>query len=158
MLTGIAKPDANGNNVDFDNAYWAHFAPPVQKLRGADPLNPATLILAKSLAEQGFLIDVPIMVWQWDPFKIMEDRVQYGYTWIPSAIQANVSEAPGVTQPGSTPYDPSTVPPGAIKVSLNFADYPPYEAPQVAAAAPVTASAPGPVPVPPPPGASRPGQ
>lgn len=133
----IATPNPNGNNTEFDNAYWAHQDPEVRKLRTLDLTSFAGLnhaaMLADSLAQRGFLIDVPIMVWQWDPFKVMEQRVAYGYTWVPAARQANTSVAPGVTQPGTAPYDPSTIPPGAIKVSLDFEDYAPFGSPTPAA-------------------------
>lgn len=128
----LATPNQNGNNPEFDNAYWAHQDPAVRKLRSIDlttftGLNAAAME-ADALALRGFLIDVPIMVWQWEPFKVMEQRVAYGYTWVPAARMPNVAVAPGVTQPGAASYDPSTIPPGAIKVSLDFDDYPPYDA------------------------------
>lgn len=129
----IATPNANGNNPEFDNAYWAHQDPEVRKLRTLDLTSFAGLnhaaMLADSLALRGFPIDVPIMVWQWDPFKIMEQRIAYGYTWVPAARMPNTAVAPGVSQPGATPYDPNTVPPGAIKVSLDFEDFPPFGSP-----------------------------
>ena len=129
----IAKPDANGANAEFDNAYWEHQDPEVRKLRTLDLTGFAgmheAVLLADSLAGRGFLVDVPIMVWQWDPFKIMERRIAYGYTWVPAARVPNVTVAPGVTQPGAVGYDPNTLPAGAIKVSLDFDDYPPFGTP-----------------------------
>jgi len=129
-MANIAKPDANGNNVEFDNAYWAHQSPAVQKLRTMDITGWAGMYFvtqaAAALSDQGLAIDVPIMVWRWDPFKIMSDRIAYGYTWVPAAKMPAPVVAPGVTQPGTTAYDPSSVPAGAIKVSLDFDDYPPY--------------------------------
>jgi len=56
----------------------------------------------------------------------MLSRQQYGYTWVPSALMAPVSMAPGVTIPGATEYNPSEPPKGAILVSTNPANYPPF--------------------------------
>jgi hypothetical protein len=74
------------------------------------------------LAEQGFLIDVPIMVWGWDPGKIMASRITYGYTSVPALSYPPVTIAPGVNQNGKTGSGNT----GQILVSLNYADYPPY--------------------------------
>lgn len=129
-MSRIATPNANGNNPEFDNAYWAHQDPEVRKLRTLDltsfgGMNNA-LRMADALAQRGFLIDIPIMVWQWDPFKIMSQRVAYGYTWVPAARMPNIQKAPGNDEPGRTPYDPTVIPAGAIKVSLDFDDYAPF--------------------------------
>jgi hypothetical protein len=56
-------------------------------------------------------------------------RANYGYTWVPSALQSNILVAPGVSQPGTVPYDPTHPPTGSIKVSTNLADYPPLNPP-----------------------------
>lgn len=71
---------------------------------------------ALKLAQQGFLIDVPIHVWNWEPVGTMLVRQHQGFTWVPSGLQA-----PGG---GSGP-----VPPGAIKVSIDAKDYPPFDPP-----------------------------
>lgn len=113
------------NNPAFDSAYWASQPPEVQALNGLS--DPSTR--AMDLATQGFIIDVPIMVWQWDPWKVMNLRQQYGYTWVPSALQPPIQEAPGLNAPGSTPYDPNHPPAGSIEVSTNIAAYPPYPVP-----------------------------
>ena len=126
-----ASPD---DNPAFDNAYWAAQPPEVQTLRGLS--NPASR--AMDLATQGFLIDVPIMVWNWDPWKVMRLRQQYGYTWVPSALQPPVQEAPGMNLPGLVPYDPYNPPAGSIRVSTNLADYPPYPVPVPAPVVAVT--------------------
>jgi hypothetical protein len=112
----------------FDQAYWASQPPEIQALAGiSDPNQRAAQ--AAELATSGFTIDVPIMVWAWDPYLVMTMRAQQGYTWVPSALQPPVSIAPGDTQPGVVPYNPSNPPPGSIKVSTNLADYPPYNPP-----------------------------
>jgi len=78
--------------------------------------------LAEQLANEGYAIDVPIMVWGWDPLSTMIARQTAGYTWVPSALQASIQEAPGVGGvTGATPYDPSSPPAGSIPVSTAFA-------------------------------------
>ncbi len=112
----------------FDAAYWASQPPEVQALQTiADPDQRATQ--AAALATNGFTIDVPIMVWGWDPYLMMTLRAQFGYTWVPSALQPPVTIAPGLAQPGVVAYDPLHPPPGSIKVSTNIADYPPFNPP-----------------------------
>jgi hypothetical protein len=109
----------------FDLAYWASQPPEVQALPAiADSGMRATT--AAQLATNGFTIDVPIMVWGWDPYQVMTMRAQFGYTWVPSALQPPVTIAPGISQPGVVSYDPSQPPAGSIKVSTNLQDYPPF--------------------------------
>lgn len=116
----------------FDQAYWASQPPEVQALETiTDETQRATQ--AAMLATNGFTIDVPIMVWGWDPYVVMSTRAQLGYTWVPSALQPPVTIAPGLAQPGVVPYDPSNPPPGSIKVSTNIADYPPFTSPSQSA-------------------------
>jgi hypothetical protein len=112
----------------FDAAYWASQPPEVQALISiADQEQRANQ--AATLASNGFTIDVPIMVWGWDPYLVMTMRAQFGYTWVPSALQPPVTIAPGAAQPGVVAYNPSDPPPGSITVSTNIADYPPFIAP-----------------------------
>jgi hypothetical protein len=112
----------------FDQAYWASAPPEVQALPGiADPYQRSAR--AAELATNGFTVDVPIMAWGWDPYLAMKMRSDYGYTWVPSALQPAVSIAPGLGQPGVIPYDPLHPPPGSIKVSTNIQDYPPFTPP-----------------------------
>jgi hypothetical protein len=112
----------------FDSAYQTSLAPQVAALASIPDLT-ARSNAAATLATQGFIVDVPINVWGWDPFLVMTYRMNYGYTWVPSALQPNISVAPGVSQPGTVPYDPAHPPAGSIKVSTNPADYPPYNPP-----------------------------
>ena len=66
----------------------------------------------------------------------MNYRVSFGFTWVPSALQPQVTIAPGVAPlAGLIAYDPSHPPAGSIKVSTNPADYPPYVTPVPAHAA-----------------------
>lgn len=112
----------------FDNAYWAAQPPDVQALQTISDLTQRSARGAV-LAAQGYTIDVPIMVWGWDPYLVMTMRANYGYTWVPSTLMPAVTIAPGVSAPGAVLYDPLHPPAGSIKVSTNIADYPPYNPP-----------------------------
>jgi hypothetical protein len=121
----------------FDQAYWASQPPAIQALQSITDQEQRATVAAR-LATRGFTIDVPIMVWGWDAFLMMTMRAQFGYTWVPSALQPPVTIAPGDEQPGVTAYDPLHPPAGSIEVSTNIQDYPPYfpaplPAPQVPA-------------------------
>ena len=102
-------------HTDFNQAYWASQPPEIRGLPGiADSQERASR--GAELASKGFVIDVPIMVWGWDPYKITAARQSYGYTWVPSAMQDNLVAAPGVSMNGVTPYDPKSAPAGSIAV------------------------------------------
>ncbi len=103
-----------------DEAYWAEQPPAVQALQNmpADQRGAA----AEALAGQGYSIDVPIMVWGWDPLTTMVMRQNYGYTWVPSGDQPNLPLPPGVSVPGLKNYDPANAPPGSILVTTAFAN------------------------------------
>jgi hypothetical protein len=99
----------------FDESYWSEQPPAVQQLETIqDPLQRSAL--AENLANEGYSVDVPIMVWGWDPAKVMQARAADGYTWVPSALQQPVSQAPGLGDPGLAPYDPNNPPSGSIMV------------------------------------------
>jgi hypothetical protein len=99
----------------FDNAYWAEQPAAVQQLRYIT--NPAEKTeVATQLAQQGYSIDVPIMVWGWDPQYTTELRQSEGYTWVPSALQQPIELAPGLQQGAQPAYNPATPPPGSISV------------------------------------------
>ena len=128
-LSPSASPGAStarasdGITQPYDNptdAYWAMQPHEVQALRDiSDDTQRAEA--ASELAYKGFAIDVPIMVWKWDPLVTMELRKSAGYTWVPSAMQAPVQVAPGLSFPGLPGYDPKNPPPGSIKVTTDFA-------------------------------------
>jgi len=99
----------------FDDAYWAKQPAAVQQLRTINDQGQRTL-MATQLANQGYTIDVPIMVWNWDPSQVTSLRQSYGYTWVPSALQNPVGVAPGLSEPGIQPYDPNNPPAGSIAV------------------------------------------
>src|SRR5271155_2187828 len=118
----MSPTNQNTTQQQFDQAYWASQPPQIQALPSiTDPDQRAAE--AATLATSGFTIDVPIMVWGWDPYLVMTMREQFGYTWVPSALQPPVTIAPGTAQPGVVAYDPLHPPAGSIKVSTNIADY-----------------------------------
>jgi hypothetical protein len=101
-------------------AYWAEQPPAVQALQNM-PMDERGAA-AQSLAAQGYTIDVPIMVWGWDPLATMLLRQADGYTWVPSAAQADVGAAPGINYSSSANYNSSSPPPGSILVTTAFAN------------------------------------
>jgi len=100
----------------FDQAYWASQPPAVQALQNIqNPEQRASV--ATQLANEGYSIDVPIMVWGWDPSVTTAIRQSEGYTWVPSALQSPVEDAPGLASMGSiAAYDPTNAPAGSITV------------------------------------------
>ncbi|HTW64676.1 MAG TPA: hypothetical protein VME17_08675 [Bryobacteraceae bacterium] len=98
-----------------DNAYWAQQPAAVQQLRDMSSETEREQV-ASQLAAQGYSIDVPVMVWGWDAGITTQLRESDGYTWVPSALQQNITEAPGLTTPGFTAYNPANPPPGSILV------------------------------------------
>jgi len=115
VSAGTAGTEASPQTAaSFDDAYWAQQPPAVQQLR--DIQNPTERAqVAEQLAEQGYSIDVPIMVWGWDPATTTAAREAMGYTWVPSALQQPVEVAPGLSFAG-TAYNPENPPPGSITV------------------------------------------
>ena len=112
---------ANGKPVlNEADAYWASQPPAVQRLRDVR-MEGERWDVAHELADQGFLIDVPIMVWGWDPLATMIVRQNSGYTWIPSAKMDPVKVAPGINFPGLPTYDPKNPPEGSIPVTTDWA-------------------------------------
>jgi hypothetical protein len=107
--TGDAQSTAS-----FDQAYWASQPAAVQQLQSVNPADRPEL--ATQLANEGYSIDVPIMVWGWDPAATMATRQADGYTWVPSALQQPVEVAPGLTFNGQS-YNPANPPAGFITVT-----------------------------------------
>lgn len=100
----------------FDNNYWEQQPAAVQPLRTMQDQDQREA-LATQLANEGYSIDVPIMVWGWDPSTVTSMRQAEGYTWVPSALQAPVDVAPGLPSMGTlTAYNPSNPPAGSIAV------------------------------------------
>ena len=101
------------------DAYWDAQPPAVQQLRYMEMDQRGSY--AEQLASEGYTIDVPIMVDGGDPLAVMIQRMEDGYTWVPSALQANIPAGPGITFPGLPSYDANNPPPGSIIVSTAFA-------------------------------------
>jgi hypothetical protein len=120
-VSGISSKSGDGTLasqdpiLNFDDAYWASQPPAVQALRNIDDPSQRSIVAAQ-LAASGYQIDTPIMVWGWDPSKVTTLRQDLGYTWVPSAFQNPIAEAPGVNDNGSQPYDPAHPPVGSITV------------------------------------------
>lgn len=113
---------ANGKVVRNEyEAYWAAQPAEVQAIMD-QTTEEGRLTLAHELVDKGFTIDVPIMVWGWDPLTTMIVRRAQGYTWVPSAKMPNVQVAPGVMFPGLPTYRPDVVPEGAIPVTIKWAE------------------------------------
>ena len=120
--------------IIFDKAYWLSQPPEVRVLEiNTTPDQDKRMAIGVPLALKGFKIDEHIMLEGLDPYKIMKMRMDFGYTWVPNALQPNIQISPGLTVPGSSliPYDPSNPPGGAIKVSINLVDYPPFDPPSI---------------------------
>jgi len=101
------------------DAYWAEQPAELQALRYMPEDEKADA--AHELSAKGFAVDVPIMMWGWDPLVVMTARQTAGYTWVPSAVQSPVGVGPGLNFPGLPSYDPKNPPPGSIKESTDFA-------------------------------------
>jgi hypothetical protein len=100
----------------FDDAYWAKQPAPVQALRKIDDLDDRSALATKLMAA-GYAVDVPIMMWGWDPAKVTNLRKAFGYTWVPSGGQQPIDEAPGLGAMGTLhQYDPNNPPTGSIQV------------------------------------------
>jgi hypothetical protein len=112
---GVNPPPGSTSTLSADDAYWAKQPPMVQQLREIGDID-ARKQLGEQLANEGYSIDVPIMVWGWDAAKVTAARESYGYTWVPSALQQPISAAPGITGGGFIPYDPTKPPSGSIQV------------------------------------------
>jgi hypothetical protein len=102
------------------DAYWEAQPPAVQTLRYMEMDQRGGA--AEELASEGYTIDVPIMVDGGDPLAVMIQRLEDGYTWVPSALMQNIPSGPGMDVPGAVPYDPNSPPQGAILVSTAFAE------------------------------------
>ena len=113
--SGAGTQASQDRVLSFDDAYWASQPPAVQALRNVGDQSQRAEMAAQ-LAASGYKIDTPIMVWGWDPSKVTGLRQDLGYTWVPSAFQNPIAEAPGVNDNGSQPYDPTNPPKGSITV------------------------------------------
>jgi hypothetical protein len=113
-----AVDSSDVSNMTPDQAYWASQPAAVQALQTMSP--DQRYYAAQQLATEGYTIDVPIMVDGLDPLATMMQRQADGYTWVPSALQANIPVGPGIMWPGPA-YDPNNPPAGSIMVTTAFA-------------------------------------
>jgi hypothetical protein len=101
------------------DAYWEAQPPAVQQLRYM--MMDQRGGYAEEMAAEGYKIDVPIMVDGGDPLAVMIQRMEDGYTWVPSALMQNIPAGPGIMDTGAIPYDAKNPPAGSIIVSTAFA-------------------------------------
>ena len=123
----------------FEDAYWSSFPPAVRALRPmlADLTNDkisleAVQEKAFELAVAGYTVDPLVMRYGMDPYFVTVSRKDQGYAWVPAFMEEkNYDAGPGVTHPapGWRPYDPANPTPRHIKVSLDLADWPPFDKP-----------------------------
>lgn len=131
LALSAAITSATAGELDckaFDAAYWAAQAPEVRALVSVDDAEDRVL-QATLLATQGFVVDGEIHAYGWRPCWVMKRRAMYGYTWYPSLLQDPPQIAPGLEQGNTPKYDPARPPAGSIKVSIDPADYPPFDQP-----------------------------
>jgi hypothetical protein len=98
-----------------DDVYWAKQPAAVQQLRNIGDYGQRSQ-MAGQLAAEGYSIDTPVMVWGWDASQTTQLRQGFGYTWVPSAMQAPVTAAPGLSGGSITAYNLLNPPPGSIPV------------------------------------------
>jgi hypothetical protein len=98
-----------------DDVYWARQPAAVQELRNIGDYGQRSQ-MAGQLAAEGYSIDTPVMVWGWDASKTTQLRQGFGYTWVPSAMQAAVTAAPSLSGGSITAYNPLNPPSGSIPV------------------------------------------
>ena len=104
---GTAKQPAS-EPLTFDQAYWANQPAAVQQLQNIQDPQQRTQV-AEQLAGQGYSVDVPIMVWGWDPGTTMAARQSMGYTWVPSAEQQPVGSGTRRNVRGGASYNPASL-------------------------------------------------
>ncbi len=104
--------------LDFDNAYWAFQPLDVQPLRTIQDYS-QRVTLCQTLSAKGRFIDVPVMMWGWDPFSTMKQRESDGYTTYPDATYTMYR--PVDLDPTHYPATPIPVPPAGILVGAQYA-------------------------------------
>ncbi len=119
VVAASAQPTLDKSHMTPTDAYWAEQPPELQALRYMPEDQKGDAV--QELSAKGFAVDVPIMLWGWDPLVVMTARQTAGYTWVPSAMQTAIAVGPGLNFPGLPSYDPKNPPAGAIKVSTDFA-------------------------------------
>jgi hypothetical protein len=110
-----STPAAVDTAQSADDVYWSKQPSAVQQLRNIEDYYQRSTMGAQ-LAAEGYSIDTPVMIWGWDASKITQMRQEFGYTWVPSAMQSPISAAPGIGGGAIIPYDPAHPPKGSISV------------------------------------------
>lgn len=118
MSTVVIPPGVT--QASFDAAWKAAQPKAVQAFLNL-PGNERTIQAATTLAEAGYIIDMVTMVWAWDAYQQTVNRLNLGYTWVPSLLQPPVTLAPGLQMTGYQQYEPTVIPAGAIVVTLDEA-------------------------------------
>jgi hypothetical protein len=112
----------------FNELYWLAQPPDVRALKDM-PFGQERTGAAIKLAQEGHSIDVMIGVYGYTPWGAMSSRQMNGFKWAPALLQdLHVVQAPlypWELGPGST------MPKGAILISLEGADYPAFDPPVV---------------------------
>ena len=121
------------NREQFDAMYAAYLPPEARALLAA-PQDAARTQRAFELAAKGETLDPEIIIYGHSPQAVMEARTMQRLAWVPALGQA-------ITTSQYPDYNPlngqGPMPAGAIRTSLNPADYPPHEPPPPPATAPV---------------------
>lgn len=110
----------------FNKLYWASKPAAVRALQSM-PVEDARTQAAVTLAQQGYQIDVMVHVWGFDPWGTMQGRRVNGFKWVPALLQ-NFTVAQYPLNPWELSQD-TPMPKGAIKTSLDDADYPAFDPP-----------------------------
>lgn len=112
------------------NVYWPHFPPEVRALRTMPQSNPDEIaakgLYALQLSDNGFDIDVPIMVWDFHPYYTMYIRMFHGYAQAclygngkPIRVSIDPKDYPPFDPPPPPPAPPDTTVIGAYTGFLN---------------------------------------
>lgn len=118
----------------FNAAYWASYPPIITSTFDPNSKVDFETLKTKAIAftQQGYKIDVFVMLMKQDPYITMRERADWlGFASVPALGEAPVTLTPGLGGPSNA---------GSIKVSYDVADYPPFPvpvAPVVAGRSPV---------------------
>jgi hypothetical protein len=116
---------------EFNAAYWAAKHPDVRALKDMETCSLDRMGEAFDLARAGHILDYEIDAVGQDAYQTMWLRLQHGITWtqrFPEPCPWNL--APGITGLPGIPFDPNHPPAGAIKTSIDAADYQPFDPPK----------------------------